>query len=489
MIPLQAPLTTTRAIARWARETPDAIAVAEDQSVVSYRQLAAHTIGAIRRLAEAGAAHGSIVAIECPARYINLVLILACEAIGAAHASLWKGELTEDDELVRRCDVLCLATAGIAPRPGQTLLRPDEAFVAALAAEGDPAAELHRLEGEYPPETIARIARTSGTTGPIKNVAMTRRMVESIQAADAHVLGQRALRHNFVSTYGLEVLTTYREASHVLRHGAAFVLAVRRTWQLDLAEFRPCQTYLTVGDAARIAEDARQRGSPPRACLLRLIGGAVPPSLLATLTAHVATDVFSQYSMTESIMVAVMDDNDIGTVLPDVEARLVDDAGLNVEAGEPGLLLVRSPRTCDGYLWDPALSGQRFADGWFRSSDIAVMPEPGKLKVIGRADDAINIGGLKIVPGHLESQMRTIDGVTEAALLRVDNEAGVGEAHVVIERRDARDDQRIRNLVTPIIRRTLDTAFVHFTDAMPRAGLGKIDRAALQAIVKQSRPS
>ena len=47
MIPPQPSLTTTRAIARWARETPDAVAVAEGDFVVSYRQLAAHTIGAI----------------------------------------------------------------------------------------------------------------------------------------------------------------------------------------------------------------------------------------------------------------------------------------------------------------------------------------------------------------------------------------------------------------------------------------------------------
>ena len=345
------------------------------------------------------------------------------------------------------------------------------------------------MDVEHPPQTIVRIARTSGTTGPIKNVAMTRRMVESIQAADAYILGQRALRHNFVSSYGLLVLTTYREASHALRHGATFVLAVQRTWVLDLAEFRPCQTYLTVGDAARIAETARQRGWSPQACLLRLIGGAVPPSLLTTLTTHVASDVFSQYSMTESIMIAVMDDDDIGTPLPDVELRLVDEAGRDVAAGEPGLLLVRSPRTCDGYLWDATLSAERFADGWFRSSDIAVMPGPGRVKVIGRVDDAINIGGLKVVPGLIEAQLRVIDGVTEAALVRVDSEAGVGEPHAVIERRDPREDQRLRDQLSLILRRHFGTALIHFIDAMPRAGLGKIDRAALPAIVRQSRPS
>jgi acyl-coenzyme A synthetase/AMP-(fatty) acid ligase len=218
-----------------------------------------------------------------------------------------------------------------------------------------------------------------------------------------------------------------------------------------------------------------------------LIGAAAPRSLWRMLTRHVATGVFSQYSMTESIMPAVMDENDVGTLLPDVEARLVDKHGDDVAPGQPGTLLVRSPRTCAGYLWDEARTRECFVDGWFRSSDICVMPEPGKIKVIGRADDTINIGGIKFLAGQVETDLRDVDGVIDAVLLNVHTGSGVSRPHAVIERLDPDMDERLRAVIAPIVGEHFAAIPTHFVTEMPRTGLGKVDRAALRDLLRQKQ--
>jgi fatty-acyl-CoA synthase len=482
-----ASLTTTQAIARWARETPKALAVVGGDARVSYRQLAAHIVDTMRYLSAAGVGPGSIVGIEVGSRYADLLLILACEAIGAAHAPFRTAEITDDDVLIPHCDALWLISDRIANRPGRNILPPDVAFLNPPNASRFSEADLRALETTHPPDTVVRIARTSGTTGHARNIAMTRRMVESQHAVDDFVLGDNAARYHFVCFYLSSVTTTWREMGNTLRHGTTVVIDVARKWPSQLAEFAPCQTYLLVGDASRIADTARRNSAAPLPCALRLIGAAAPRSLWRMLAEHVASGVFSQYSMTESIMPAVMDENDLGTLLPDVEARLVDKHGDDVAPGQPGTLLVRSPRTCAGYLWDEARTRECFVDGWFRSSDICVMPEPGKIKVIGRADDTINIGGIKFLAGQVETDLRDVDGVIDAVLLNVHTGSGVSRPHAVIERLDPDMDERLSAVIAPIVGEHFAAIPTHFVTEMPRTGLGKVDRAALRDLLRQKQ--
>ena len=81
-----------------------------------------------------------------------------------------------------------------------------------------------------------------------------------------------------------------------------------------------------------------------------------------------------------------------------VEVRVVDDAGLEVEAGTPGELLYRSPQLCTGYWDDPAATAEAFRDGWFRSGDLVTQDAQGYITVVDRIKDAINTGGVLVAP-------------------------------------------------------------------------------------------
>ena len=94
---------------------------------------------------------------------------------------------------------------------------------------------------------------------------------------------------------------------------------------------------------------------------------------------------------------------------------------------------VRSPRMVPGYLADEAATARHFVDGWHKTGDLGFQPADQQRVVLGRADDMLNIGGVKVPPQPIETEIKTIAGITDAVLLSLDNSQGVSALHVVIE--------------------------------------------------------
>ncbi|MDR3529779.1 MAG: hypothetical protein P4L90_04350 [Rhodopila sp.] len=101
-------LTSAQSVLRWARETPHAIAVIETQFRYTYADLAALIVKTAKVLRPSVTRPGALVGIECGSRYMHLVLVLACECLGANTVSFVPPELTDDNELLPRCSLLCI---------------------------------------------------------------------------------------------------------------------------------------------------------------------------------------------------------------------------------------------------------------------------------------------------------------------------------------------------------------------------------------------
>lgn len=107
----------------------------------------------------------------------------------------------------------------------------------------------------------------------------------------------------------------------------------------------------------------------------------------------------------------------IGRPLPDVEARIVDDDGRVLPAGEVGEIHVRTPRVMKGYagMKDSPLT----PEGWLPTRDMGWMDEDGYLYVAGRKDDMIIRGGENIAPAEIESVLLSHPALDEAAVVGV----------------------------------------------------------------------
>jgi acyl-CoA synthetase (AMP-forming)/AMP-acid ligase II len=98
----------------------------------------------------------------------------------------------------------------------------------------------------------------------------------------------------------------------------------------------------------------------------------------------------------------------VGRAKPGVFIRTIDPQNfVPVEAGEPGLVEVKS---------------DRYGPDWIRTSDLAVIDADGFIFLKGRADDAINRGGFKILPEDVAAILRKHSAVHDAAVVAMPDE-------------------------------------------------------------------
>ncbi|OBK63718.1 2,3-dihydroxybenzoate-AMP ligase [Mycobacterium colombiense] len=98
------------------------------------------------------------------------------------------------------------------------------------------------------------------------------------------------------------------------------------------------------------------------------------------------------------------------------ELRVVDAAGVPVDPGEEGELLVRGPYTFNGYFRAERDNERSFdAQGFFRSGDVVRLRNDGYLVVTGRVKDVICRGGETISAADLEEQMHSHPAISSAA--------------------------------------------------------------------------
>ena len=111
----------------------------------------------------------------------------------------------------------------------------------------------------------------------------------------------------------------------------------------------------------------------------------------------------------------------VGTPLPGVDVRLVDERGAPVVAGTPGELQVRGPGVFVEYWRRPDATAAAFQNGWFRTGDIAAI-ERGSYRILGRSSvDIIKTGGYKISALEIEEVLRTHPAVAECAVVGVED--------------------------------------------------------------------
>ncbi|KAJ7196467.1 AMP binding protein [Mycena pura] len=113
----------------------------------------------------------------------------------------------------------------------------------------------------------------------------------------------------------------------------------------------------------------------------------------------------------------------IGPLLPNLEARLVDDAGgtaVEAEEGSPGELWIRGPSVMKGYLNNPtATTAAITPDGWFKTGDIAIRDREGYYYIVDRQKELIKY--------KLESVLLTHPDIADAAVIGVEDAAQATE--------------------------------------------------------------
>lgn len=174
----------------------------------------------------------------------------------------------------------------------------------------------------------------------------------------------------------------------------------------------------------------------------------------------------------------------VGRPLPGVDVRIVDDAGADVLAGDPGEIWVRGPNVFAGYWQDPDATAEVLTpDGWLRTGDIGVIGEEGDLFVVDRRKDLVIVSGFNVFPAEVERVVRAVPGVADAVVVgRPDLVTGEAVEVVVLPVAGASvSEDAVRDACAASLARYKCPAAVRFVDELPRGLAGKALRRVLRA--------
>jgi len=165
------------------------------------------------------------------------------------------------------------------------------------------------------------------------------------------------------------------------------------------------------------------------------------------------------------------------------ELLVVDEALRPVRPGVKGEIVLRSPATMKGYWNQPEATAAAFSGGWFHTGDLAEYDEEGYVYISGRVKDMYISGGLNVYPAEIENVLLKMEGVAEAAVFGVPDEAWgeVGCAVIVAgEGRDVDCDEMEGLCREMLAGYKIPKRFLLRTAPLPRTASGKIKKFELR---------
>ncbi len=153
-------------------------------------------------------------------------------------------------------------------------------------------------------------------------------------------------------------------------------------------------------------------------------GSAMPPELFFEFEKHFGIKVLEGYGLTETSPCCiftmpnlVQKPGSIGTVLPGVEAKILDDAGCEVAAGVVGELVVKGNVVMQGYYKDEATTEEVIRNGWLHTGDLAYMDDDGYVFLVGLKKRMIITSGFNVYPKEVELILGMHPTVTAAKVV------------------------------------------------------------------------
>jgi long-chain acyl-CoA synthetase len=467
-----------------------ATALIEGEHLVSYAELNDLVLRTAAGLRARGLTSGARVAVAADATVDGVVAYLGVQAAGLVPAMV--SPRAPSAEIERCCEhvdpaLFLLGThrevdlpPAVAPlRPaggGETDLERADADPIGVAPcrEDDPAVVLY----------------TSGVAGHPRPVVLTHRNLAATSngliAAPGSGLGSATVALCALSishVYGLNSIL-----STVLRAGGAVVLSADTDAAL-VGELVARHRVTALPTVAAMWKSIAAVGDPS---LFRTVvrptysAAPMPPSVLATVQEALGLTLIGGFGMTETAGTVCQDDpaaptpGSLGRPLGTNELRIVDGDGHDVPPGDYGELLLRGPSLTRQYLDGTDVDIDD--EGWFRTGDLAAFDDAGRMTIVDRSKDVINIAGFNVSPAEVETVLAEHPAVAGSVVVRdIEDDREVIVAHVaLIADRAATTDQLIEHCRDQLSRYKVPTRIV-MHDELPLTEAGKAVRRLLTA--------
>ncbi len=355
-----------------------------------------------------------------------------------------------------------------------------------------------------PADRRAMMVYTSGTTGRPKGVVTTHANLASqvgclIEAwgwaPDDHILLVLPMHH----VHGIvNVLACALWAGAVCEMAPAF--DADRVWDRlgsgEVTLFMAVPTiYRKLITAWEAASPERRRAWSTGAARLRLMvsgSAALPVQTLERWREITGHTLLERYGMTE-IGMALSNPLEgerrpgfVGTPLPGVEVRLVDESGGPVPADAPGEIEVRGGNVFLEYWGRPDATRDAFRDGWFRTGDVAAV-ERGAYRILGRTSvDIIKTGGYKVSALEIEEILREHPAIQECAVVGVADPEWGERVAVAVELRPGAslDLETLKGWTRERLAPYKIPRALRLVPSLPRNAMGKVTKPDVAALFR-----
>ncbi len=173
----------------------------------------------------------------------------------------------------------------------------------------------------------------------------------------------------------------------------------------------------------------------------------------------------------------------VGQPLPDIELRLVDANGRDVETGDDGEVWVRGPNVFIGYWNDPdATAAALTPDGWLRTGDVGMRDGDGMLYLVDRLQDLVIVNGFNVYPREVERVLLDSGQLAQAAVVGVPHSltGEAPQAYVVALPDVTVDVDGLQAHCRTQLARYKCPTSIEVVDSLPTTATGKIRRIDLR---------
>ncbi len=176
-----------------------------------------------------------------------------------------------------------------------------------------------------------------------------------------------------------------------------------------------------------------------------------------------------------------------GTLVPGYDAKIVNEEGREVPAGEVGNLLVTGDSACACYWNQHERTTQTITGEWVRTGDKYSRDADGYFWYAGRSDDMIKAGGMWVSPAEVESALAEHEAVVEAGVVGALDQDQLSKplAFVVLARGLAPTpalEQELKSFVKERLAPYKYPRWIVFVPELPKTATGKIQRFKLRQL-------
>jgi benzoate-CoA ligase family protein len=219
-------------------------------------------------------------------------------------------------------------------------------------------------------------------------------------------------------------------------------------------------------------------------------GEALPAEIFTRFKERFGVTILDGIGSTEMLHIFISNQpNDVrpgatGKVVPGYEAKVKDDSGQELPAGEIGNLWVRGDSAAAFYWRKHERTKKTMVGEWMVTGDKYYVDPEGYFTYCGRADDMLRCSGQWVSPVEIENLLITHSAILEAAVIGAEDSDGLikPKAFLVLKQdADPPKEEELRMFLKSKLAGYKIPRWCEFVEALPKTATGKIQRFKLRS--------